>query len=682
MKRNLKDIHESAIKEFDLVWSAVSEERDLCAEDRRFVALPGASWEGVVGDMFENAPKFESNKIQMALLKVYAEYRNNRIEIDFTSKDGTDNSKLAQFCNGLLRADEKDSNADEAKDGAFDEACAGGFGAWRLRSCYEDESDPENENQRIKFEPIYEAESRVFFDLGAKRQDKSDAKKCWVLSPKTKGEYEDEYGIEDSTSWNYQQYGLQFDWASTDYIWLCEYYEVEYKDCKIAIYEDVAGNKQKIEIDDLDEETLATFNAIGNKKVSERTIKERKVHKYILDGNKVLEDCGYIAGDQIPIVPIYGKRWFIGGIERFSGIVRTCKDSARLGNILRSKLVEIASLSPIEKPIFVPEQMQGHSDMWSNDIVNKYPYMLVNKITGADGTQQAAGPVGYTKPPSIPPAIAALIEVAERDLQDLLGVSNGADKMVSNISAQAVELIQTRVDMQSFIYLSNYAKADKRSAEIWLSMAKEIYVEDDRNVKLIDENGTPSSAKLHQLMATNEGKTTVINNLDDAKFDVTATIGPASQSKRQAAVKNLTAMNAVATDPETKTILEALAMMNMDVEGSEDVNKYYRRKLIKLGALKPTEEEAQQLMQEMQGQAPDAQTQYLNAAAREAEAKAVKANADTVLTIAKAEQTKAETAQTMSTMDISQQEHLMNLAQSLSQAAPLPVASEYGAPNA
>jgi hypothetical protein len=65
--------------------------------------------------------------------------------------------------------------ADEAYDNAFEEAVGGGIGAWRLRTVYEDDEDEDNDRQRIMFEPIFDADSSVFFDLNSKRQDKSDA---------------------------------------------------------------------------------------------------------------------------------------------------------------------------------------------------------------------------------------------------------------------------------------------------------------------------------------------------------------------------------------------------------------------------------------------------------------------------------------------------------------------------
>ena len=184
----LKRIHADALQEFDEVQSAVRDERKQCLEDRRFYSIAGAMWEGTLGEQFENKPKFEVNKIHLAVIRIINEYRNNRITVDFVSKDGSDDDTLADACDSLYRADEQDSTANEAYDNAFEEAVGGGFGAFRLRAAYEDEEDDEDERQRIRIEPIYDADTCVFFDLQAKRQDKSDATKCWVLTSMTRTE--------------------------------------------------------------------------------------------------------------------------------------------------------------------------------------------------------------------------------------------------------------------------------------------------------------------------------------------------------------------------------------------------------------------------------------------------------------------------------------------------------------
>lgn len=663
--QELINIHQEAIKEFSLVQSALRDIRLQCLADRRFYSIPGAQWEGPLGEQFENKPKFEVNKIALAVMRIISEYRNNRITVDFISKEGVEHDKLADTCDGLYRADEQDSGAEEAYDNAFEEAVGGGFGAWRLRSAYEDEEDEEDEKQRIRIEPIFDADSSVFFDLQAKRQDKSDAKKCWVLTSMTPEAYIAEYG-DDPTSWPKEIHQAEFDWLTPDVVYIAEYYRVEEQKETIYIYQRIDGEEERYTESDLAEEGFKKYlSSIGTKLVRQKKVKRKRVHKYIMSGGKILEDCGFIAGKCIPIVPMYGKRWFVDNVERCSGHVRLATDPQRLKNMQLSKLGEISALSSVEKPILTPEQIAGHQIMWAEDNIKDYPYLLINPITDASGQSIAAGPIAYTKPPGIPPAMAALLQLTETDMQDILGNQQQGDKIVSNISGKAVEMIQQRLDMQSFIYVSNMAKAIRRSGEIWLSMASEIYVEKGRKMKTIGLQNEVSNVELMKPVIGESGAEEVENDLSEARFDVFTDVGPSSSSKRASTVRALTGMMAITQDPETIQVLGAMTMMNMEGEGISEVRDYYRKKLIKMGVVMPTKEEAAELMQAAQSQQPDPNAVFLNAAAEEATAKAAKARADTVLTVANSEKARADTLKTLSEIDMNSQKHAIETAQSL-----------------
>ena len=636
--QRLANLHSDALRQFNDIQTALRDERLQCLQDRRFYSLCGAQWEGPLYDQYENKPRFEVNKIMLAVIRIVNEYRNNRITVDYVTKDGTENDKLAEVCDGLYRADEQASVADEAYDNAFEEAVGGGIGAWRLRTVYEDEEDDENDRQRIRFEPIYDADSSVFFDLNAKRQDKSDANYCFVVTSMTRESYKEIYN-DDPTDWPKIIHQYEFDWATPDIVFVAEYYKLEEKTETIRIFQAIDGTEERYTATDfVNDETLEeTLLAIGTREVRQKRVKRMRVRKYIMSGGKVLEDAGYIAGKCIPIVVVYGKRWFVDNIERCMGAVRLAKDAQRLKNMQLSKLGEISALSSIEKPIMTPEQVAGHQVMWAEDNLRDYPYLLINPVTGPDGNTQISGPVAYTRSAMIPPAMAALLQITEQDMQDILGNPQGADKMVSGVSGKAVELIQTRVDMQTFIYMSNFAKGMKRCGEIWLSMAKEIYTEDKRKMKTIAPTGEAGMVELMQPMIDQEtGEMKMANDLSDATFDVVAEVGPSSSSKRAATVRALTGMLQITTDPETAQVLTAMAMMNMEGEGVGDANAYFRKKLLRMGVVKPTDDEAQELMAEMQGQPQDPNALYLQAAAEEATAKAAKARADTVETVASA----------------------------------------------
>jgi hypothetical protein len=655
--QRIANLHTEALAQFNDIQSAMRDERLQCLQDRRFYSLSGSQWEGPLWDQFENKPKFEVNKIHLSVIRIINEYRNNRITVDFVSKDGEENDKLADVCDGLYRADENDSVANEAYDNAFEEAVGGGFGAWRLRTAYEDEEDPEDDRQRIKIEPIFDADSSVFFDLGAKRQDKSDAKYCFVVTSMTRQAYKDTWG-DDPTDWPKIIHQYEFDWCTPDVVYVAEYYKVEEKAETIRIFQTITGEEERYsQADFANDDTLEeTLLAVGSLEIRQKRVKRKKVRKYVMSGGKVLDDAGYIAGKCIPIVPVFGKRWFVDNIERCMGHVRLAKDAQRLKNMQLSKLGEISALSSVEKPILVPEQVAGHQMMWAEDNLKDYPYLLINPVTDQNGNQAISGPVAYTKSPNIPPAMAALLQITEQDMQDILGNAQGADKMVSNISGKAVEMIQARVDMQTFIYMSNFAKGMKRCGEIWLSMAKDVYTESKRRMKTLTQTGETDIVELMQPTIDQEtGEMVMANDLGAAAFDVNVDVGPSSSSKKAATVRALTGMLQITQDPETAQVLGAMAMMNMEGEGIEDANSYFRKKLLRMGVVQPTDKEKEELMAEMQNTPQDPNTMYLQAAAANEEAKAAKARADTVETIANSELRRAQTLETLGKVDESAQ---------------------------
>lgn len=653
-EQRLAEVHSAARTEFERVWASAQETRRQCQEDRRFATVPGGQWEGGLGEQFVNKPKPEINKIQTALMRIYSEYRNNRITADFVPKDGATNEDLADVCDGLYRADEQDSCAEEAYDNAFDEGVTGGIGAWRLRCDYENEDDDEDERQRIRFEPIFDADSSVFFDTDARRFDKSDAKRCWVVYSQERHAYMAEWG-DDPASWPKDTEGSLFDWATPDLVYLAEYYEVERMPHTVHVLVGPDGEEVRYTDDELieaagvegEQETvdgaLAALTLQGFVKVREKRVKKRRVHKYIMSGGKVLEDCGYIAGPNIPIVVFFGKRWMVDGVERCQGHVRLAKDAQRIKNMQYAKLMEITSLSSVEKPIFVPEQVAGFQVMWAEDNVKDYPYALLNPVTDANGQKVPQGPIGYTKPPAIPPALAALLQASEVDMMDILGRPQDGQDVVSNMSGKAVELIQQRLDMQAFLYMSNFAKAMRRSGEIWLGMAKEVYVEEGRKMKSLGEMYNVESVTLAEPVIGGDGRLTTRNDLSRADFDVTVDVGPSFASKRDATVRSLTGVLQLVSDPAEQKILQSLILMNMEGEGLSEVNEYYRKQLVGMGVIPPNEEELEAMQEAaQQPQEPDPQTVFLMSEAEKNNAQAELDRAKSLEIAAKVDKTVAE----------------------------------------
>lgn len=653
------EIHAKALKQFDECLEACRKEREQCLEDRRFVSVPGAQWEGELSEQFENKPQFEVNKIAMSVMRIDNEYRNNRIDIDFVTEDGSDANGLDDTTAQLYRADVSKPCAQEAHDVAFFDAVTGGMGAWRLRCDYEDRNDDEHDYQRIYIESIFDPESTVYL-LNARRRDQTDADAGFILNPLSPDQYRERYK-EEPVSWDKSFYGVDFDWITRDVIYVAEYYVAEEKKKTVHVYLGIDGEETRYTDDEFERDmSLPGFlAAIGSKKVREKKITCRKIHKYELSGSHVLKDCGYIPGEYIPIVICYGRRTVINNVERVMGQVRLAKDSQRLINMLTSRLAEISAMSPYDKPIVLDEQIEGYQDEWASDNIKNNPVLRLKALYDQGGALlPLQGPVGYTKSPQIPPATAGLLGAAQTDLNDILGNQQDAEKMLSNIGEKTQAAIKSAIDMKAFGYLDNMRIAREIEATIWLSMAKEVYVENGRKMRGLTYQGDATQVELMEPELLESGEIVHRGDMKRANFRAIGTAGPSSQTRREKVFETITNLLALPNiDPQTAQVLLYTALTNLEGEGMDDVRDYSRRQLVQMGAVKPTDEERTELEQQAQmaaQQPPSPQDQALAAMSEQALGEAAAARASTVLKLSQAQKAQADAQKTLSEVGVSQ----------------------------
>lgn len=245
--------------------------------------------------------------------------------------------------------------------------------------------------------------------------------------------------------------------------------------------------------------------------------------------------------------------------------------------------------------------------------------------------------------------------------------------MEPNLSGKAVELIQNRLDMQSFIYVSNFKRAMKRSGEIWLSMMRSIVVEKSRRMKTVGTNGEVGSVVMNQpAFNREEGRQVMLNDITKANFEVDVDVGPSSASRRAATVRALIGVMQFTQDPETIQVLTGMVMMNLEGEGMDDVRAWARNKLVRMGVVNPTEQEQQELAAEQANQQPDPNAQYLQAAAEKQmsdvelnRAKVTNTNADTDLKQAQMVKAMAEAGAQISSQQLAAAQMVMDFATQL-----------------
>lgn len=663
----LQEVHSRALLNFDAAYTQNQEVRQMVVEDIRFITEAGAMWEGNLSRQFAGRPKMEQDLISREIDRIYGEYCQNRVTVNFRPADTVTDDKASELLDGMFRADMEESDGQEATDNAILDAIKGGFGAVRLKvDDYDD--DYGEKKQRICIDPIYDAADSVWFDPNSKKADKSDAKWAVWLQRMRREAYEEEWGEKAATSFATPGMGLTFDaWFAVDWVYIAKYYECEEVNAELVTYiRPDTGESAEYERDAI-EDVIDDLTERGFLEQATRKVKRKKVHLYCMDGNVVLEDEGYIAGEHIPLVPMYGRRAVLNGVEYVEGIVRKAKDSQRIHNMQISLLSDAAAGGARQRPIVAPMQVKGLEGHWANKDVSNTPYLPLHPLVDKAGNLLQAGPLAYEQPPQIPPAMQALVELTTQGIAQITGANPSLEQTQSNVSAEAMQSATARADSRSYNIADQARKMFKRIGIVYKAMAKEVYAE-PRDVRVIAPDGTDSIMRINdEVIDAETGRPVVLNGLAKMKFNVAVDVGPSFNSQKDATVSVLQDIYA-AMDPADPKRGAVLSMMidNLTADGIDDLKRINRQQMLASGVAQPrNDEEIQIVIQAQQAaanQPPDPQSQALIAVAAEAEAKAQKAQADTMKAMAEVEKFRAETAETLTKVDANAMQNAQELA--------------------
>lgn len=648
---------------FDRIQEKCHDERTMNLKDRRFIDVAGAQWESEIGDEFQNKPKLEIDKTTQAVDDVVTDYLENKIDAMFISKDGAIDPELAETCASLRRADQQDSSAAIAKNNGFREMTAGGIGSYMLVAEYEDrEVDPDHadddEPQRIRYRPIYDADRRVFWDEDSVMADKSDAKTCWVLHPLTMEEFRERYPDDDPAEWPNSIHEGFFDWQPDTRVMLCEVFDKE-SEPDVKCFYQRPGSPEYGEDDYIDPEGLEFYyksdlddaphiardlKAMGFKKVKEKKVLRQRVRRYIMNAIRILEPVETVAGSEIPVIFLVGHHVVVDGIERIRGLVRKARDPQMIKNAMLSKLMELCAQSVAKKPLLSTEQMGDHDDVWSSDTVENHTWLPIDPITNTEGRKELVPPVAWIEPQQVPPVLSALHQQVDVDLKEITRTPGATQDVKSHVPNSALTEVLSRVDKRSSKFILSMATAERWEGIVWLGMAIELYYQKGRKMKGVTSKNETVKIELHKPTLDDAELPKKANDLSRARFDVAVEVGPSSDSKRDAAMDAGIKLLGVIGEsvPDAKQVLTYHVMKNMRGEGIVDLREWADNRLVRFGVGKPTPAQEQQIKQEQATQQPPAIDQLALAQAESEKAKAGKLAKEQALTDAKTEKTKID----------------------------------------
>ncbi|MDE9535635.1 portal protein [Xenorhabdus bovienii] len=641
MAENTNSRLEAILQRFDADWTASEEARTEARNDLFFSRV--SQWDDWLNKYTTLQYRGQFDVVRPVVRKLVAEMRQNPIDVMYRPKESA-NPDSADVLMGMYRTDMRHNTAKTSVNIAVREQIECGVGAWRLVTDYEDQ-DPTSNNQVIRRVPIHGACSHVIWDGNSQQMDKSDASHCTIIHSLSKNgwtAFAEEFGLDGDDIPSFQSPNTWvFPWFTQNTIHVAEYYEVEEKKELVFIYQDPLSGEPvsyfKREIKDVIDELADK----GMVKIGERKVKRRRVYKTILSCSAVLRDRELIAGEHIPIVPVFGEWGFVDDKEVYEGVVRLTKDGQRLRNMIMSFNADIVARTPKKKPIFWPEQIAGYEHMYSG--TDDYPYYLMNKTDENNGDLPTQ-PIAYMDNPEVPQANAYMLEAATNAVKSVATVGVDSEAVNGNqVAFDTINQLNMRSDLETYVFQDNLSTAMRRDGEIYASIVNDIY-DVPRNVVMTLPDGSEKDVQvMNEVVDLMTGQRAVLNDVR-GRYECYTDVGPSFQSmKEQNRAEIGELLKSVPIEHPAWNVLLLQFLSLLDGKGIDITREYATKQLVVQGLKKPETPEEEQWLVEAQQQSQQQQDPMMVAAMAEQE----KAQAEIVNAQTRAQETqiKAFTAQ-------------------------------------
>lgn len=591
---------EDILCRFDADWTASDEARSEAKNDLFFSRV--SQWDDWLNQYTTLQYRGQFDVVRPVVRKLVAEMRQNPIDVMFRPKDGA-GPDAADVLMGMYRTDMNHNTAKIAVNVAVREQIEGGVGAWRLCTEYEDQ-DPTSNNQVIRREPIHSACSHVIWDSNSKQLDKSDAHHCTIIHSMSKNgwkKFAEDNDLDADVIPTFQSPNdWVFPWLTQDTFHVAEFYEVEEKKETAYIYRDpITGEPVSYFKRDI-KDAIDELADKGYEKIAERQIKRRRVYKTLLTSTDVLKDKQLIAGEHIPIVPVFGEWGFVEDKEVYEGVVRLTKDGQRLRNMIMSFNADTVARTPKKKPFFFAEQIAGYEHMYDGN--DDYPYYLMNRTDENNGDLPIQ-PLAYMENPEVPQANAYMLEAATAAVKEVATLGVDADAANGQVAFDTVNQLNMRSDLETYVFQDNLATAMRRDGEIYQAMVNDIY-DVPRNVTITLEDGSEKDVQLMtEMVDLATGNHTVLNDIR-GRYECYTDVGPSFQSmKEQNRAEIGELLQKVPVEHQAWNVLLLQFLSLMDGKGIEITRDFATKQLVVNGLKKPeTPEEQQWLVEAQQAQ--------------------------------------------------------------------------------
>lgn len=649
---------QTALDEFRMIADSEAPLRARMLSDMDF--RYGRQWPGTTKSDREQdgRPALVIDRIPQFIRQVTNQQRASRPAIQVDPINSGASVDTAQALQGVIRAIERDSDADVAYATACDHQTIMGRGYWRIITDYAQDDGFE---QIIRIQRVPNPLA-VFMDPSGTRADGQDARFAFVIEDIPKNEFHRRFGDAAMADWlAFRASGNRApEWMPEGRVRVAEYF---YKDIDteeialVAVPDDKTGAINEVQIPASMLPKNSPWKIINRREIERVQVKWATITPVsILLGNDDKTAGQDFPSRFIPIVPLLGDELNVDGEVDLRGMVRDARDPQQMYNFWASAATEQIALAPRAPYIGYAGQFKGFEGKWNSANRKSYAYLEVNP-------QGSAGqPLPLPQRQQYNPAIDSIVEMfrlADNDLKAVMGLHDASlGESGPEQSGRAILARQRQGEVGNSNYQDNLARSVRHTGRILLDMIPRVY-SPQRIVRIIGADGKSQRVMVHsgmpptdaEAMQAAEGVVGIFD-LSVGRYDVSITSG-SQATRRQEAVAAM--LQLVQAYPQAAPIISDLLVKNMDWPGAEEVAARLRRMVPpevlgdddQSGIPPQVKAQMQQMQQALQQLQQALNTKVLDLQASERETAAKLASAEKIAT----QKVEADVAQTLAKLN-------------------------------
>jgi hypothetical protein len=227
------------------------------------------------------------------------------------------------------------------------------------------------------------------------------------------------------------------------------------------------------------------------------------------------------------------------------------RDVQRIFNYAISTQTEIIALQPKAPFIGTRAQFEKYVDQWETANTKNWPYLEYTHVAGVPAPQRSQPAVAST-------GLDDLMLATQNAMHSTTGIYPAALGGKSNeTSGKAIMARQREGDTGTYVYLDNFGRAMRRTGQIIVNSAGEIY-DTKRVIQIVGEDGKLDKLEVNKPQLGPNGMThLMLNDVTIGAYEVSVEMGPSFSTKREEAREGMTEL--------LRTLGPEAAMMFMDL---------------------------------------------------------------------------------------------------------------------